>query len=110
MIGPGLVCMVLAGCGGTSALPEPSPEGCQIRAGAALTEGTVSFTGVGGVSADARGGAATITSDCPDDFHVITRTGSSIVCYGSDDWCTAALDSLPVSVTPAQLREMAQGQ
>ena len=104
------VVFVLAGCGGTQALPEPGPDGCQIRAGAALTEGTASFTGVGGVSADARGGAATITSDCPESFHVLTRTSNSIVCNGSDAWCAAALEHLPVSVTPAQFRTMAEAR
>lgn len=100
--------LALQGCA-TEGLPPPGPDDCQIRAGAALTEGTTSFTGVGSVAADARGGAVTVIGNCPEDLRVFVRSPSSTVCYGSEQWCTQAWDNAPIPVSPAQLRELVEG-
>lgn len=93
--------LALAGCG-TTGLPEPGPEDCQVRAGAALTEGTASFTGVGGISADARGGAYTRIGKCDTDRdHVFTKSQSSVACHGTEAWCLKALEQAPVTIPRA---------
>jgi len=83
--------IVLSGCATTTTLPEVGPEDCQIRAGGALTEGTASYATFGQVAANTLGGSVTVIGDCPASLKLITRTDSSIVCYGSDEWCTAAV-------------------
>ncbi len=97
----------LGGCGAT--LPTAADfasGGCQIRAGAALTEGTASFTSAAGISADARGGAVTVIGNCPDDLSVVTRSGNSTVTYGDPEIIRAILEGAPVELTMPQLRAL----
>ena len=99
---------MVSGCA-TDGLPPPGPGDCQIRAGAALTEGTTSFTGIGSVAADARGGAVTVIGECPDNLHVVTRSPTSTVCYGSETWCREAIENMPVVIPASTYRALVNG-
>ena len=102
----GTVAVLLSGC---TTLPEPDPSrgDCQLRAGAAILEGSSQWVSQGG----AYGGAVTKIGDCGDNLHIITRTANgSLVVHSSDpEVVRAAMDSQPLEVTPAQLREIANG-
>lgn len=68
-----------------------------------MLEGTGGTLGTAG----AYGGAVTMIGACPESLKILTRTQEgSIVCHGGDEWCARALDAQPVTVTPAQLREL----
>ena len=101
-----LLSVLVAACGRLPVPPADGP-GCQFRAGYAAPEGS-SPTGLGFAGA---GAAATVIGDCPAEFRAFGRGPSgSVACYGSDEWCARALENQPVEVSPAQLRELVNGE
>jgi len=92
--------LVVAGCA-TPELVAPGPQDCQIRAGAALAEGTAGAGAFGG-AANTSAGAVTVIGTCHErDLHVLTRTPQgSIVCQGPTSWCDTAIAQIPVSISP----------
>lgn len=101
-VGMGVAAAILSGC---TSLPDPDPSrgDCQLRAGATILEGSAEPWAQGG----AMGGAVTLIGTCPPELKVITRSpNGSLVCHGSDAWCDKALETQPVQVTPAQLRQL----
>ena len=104
---------VLVLLGGCSSLPEvpPTDTGCQVRAGAAAPEGSLTFAPFGGGNVAAVGAAATVVGDCPADFRTFAKgANGSIVCYGEAEWCDKAAAAAPLEVTPAQLRSLLEGE
>lgn len=100
-----VMCSILAlgGCGTTLQQPGGDVPGCQVRAGSAgLEAGDNPFVDAAGI-----GGAATVVGVCPPEFHVLTRTPTgSVVCHGTEQWCTDALAAQPIPVTVDQLRAL----
>ena len=82
-----ILALALTGCGTTQNLPEPGPQDCQVRGGAALTEGTASASGIGGIQADVRGGAYTRVGQCGEKDFVFARTMNGFACHGTEEWC-----------------------
>ena len=104
------VVFLLVGCE-TVGLPPPGPTDCQIRIGAAITEGTASFASIGGVAANVQGGAYTVIGDCEvgKDF-VFAADEGAVACHGTETWCTQSLERQPVTGSPSALRQMILGE
>lgn len=100
--------LAVTGCAGTQPQITSPGEGCNVRAGYAVPDGSAG-AGFGGLSVVAAGASATIVGECPEHFKTFARgAGGSVVCYGDDAWCESALESEPVQLTPAQLRSLVQ--
>ena len=98
--------LVLTACGGLAPVSESVPPGnCQIRYGAAVTEGS-GATGFADLAADARGAAMTKIGNCGDKLHSGSVSGASFVCYGDPAVCAAWLESRPIPIPADELRDL----
>ena len=104
-----ILALVLSGC--APALPqiETPNQGCNVRGGLAVPEGSAA-AGFGGATVAAAEASASVVGDCPEDFYVFERTpAGGWVYYGDPELLKWYLLNAPVTMSRSEYEALRAG-